>query len=83
MIKFEPLPIKFDARQVGLAFAEAACDDQAMFLYGLIDAIPFGKWAMQCSYIAAEIKVNEDAFIDNPKQKVIDYLECLIEHLKD
>lgn len=83
MIKIEPLPIEKDARQVGFAFAEASCDDQAMFLYGLIDAIPFGKWAMQCNYIAQEIKENKDAFRDNPSQDIINYLECLIEHLKD
>lgn len=67
--------------QVGKAFAKADDFDQAYFLMSFVKEIEFGKWAMQCSYIANSIAWNPPHNID--RETVIIYLECLIEHLKD
>jgi hypothetical protein len=67
---------------LGEAFAKADSHDQTLFLISFVQAISFGKWAMQCSYIADE--ENWDKLICGVHKKdVISHLEVLIEHLKE
>lgn len=83
MIEIELENVKIDAYEVGRYFAEFDSSEQVQFLYGLIDALPFNKWAMQCNDINTTLEESTSLLAGDAKREVIDYIECLVEHLKD
>lgn len=80
MIKLTPDPIEINSSDMGKAFAEADDCDQADFLMALVDGISYGKWAMQCAYIAKSLELQQNY---HGRKDIVSYLECLIEHINE
>lgn len=64
---------------LGKSFINADDYDQCMFLKQMLE-MPYGKWAMQCRYIANECEANMGY---NERRDLVSMLECLVEHINE